>query len=74
MTFFKFSHHGNSDENSWKSKKSPTSYDVDAICAMKKHGKVRRTIIAIATKILGRVKNIFWLVMNFCRYFHENPW
>jgi hypothetical protein len=33
--------HGNSDETSWQSKNSPTTYDIDAIHAAKKCGKVR---------------------------------
>jgi hypothetical protein len=51
--------HGNSNKKSWQSKNSPTTYDEDAICATKKRGKVRRTFVAIATKILGRVKTHF---------------
>jgi hypothetical protein len=47
---------GNSDENSWQRKNSRRAYDADVICAMKNHGKVRRTFVAIATKILVRVK------------------
>jgi hypothetical protein len=61
---------GNSDETSWQSKNSPTSYDADAIRATKKRGKVRRKIVAIATKNLGRVKTHQWLATNLRRYCH----
>jgi hypothetical protein len=44
---------------------SPTVYDADAICAMKKRGTLRRTFVAIATKSLGRVKLIFVLRRTF---------
>jgi hypothetical protein len=60
----------NSDETSCQSKNSPTPYDADAIHATKKLGKVRRKIMAIETKNLGRVKTHQWLATNLRRYCH----
>jgi hypothetical protein len=66
--------HHNRDKTSCQSKKSPTPYDTDAIHVTKKIGKVRRKIMEIETKNLGKVKTQQCLATNLCCYFHAFCW
>jgi hypothetical protein len=49
-------HHGNRTKKRGKVKNSSITCDADAILTTKKHGKLRRKIVAIATKKRGREK------------------